>query len=192
MREFNQHLDKASLDALNALLGSKIQSILSPDCDVDFGSAVITVSSISIPLGPERFFVLNNDWTDTPKEYIDYFFLSAHVATEPQGTFYNPKPGPGGFNYKPDHLSLHLGPSASVIRVDILSATQKGASESVSYDAGLLIERCDGRKIAIVRLQSITGYLQIAHTSQDIAQAIAGLAVRSSVAGPNSTVNPAL
>ncbi|WP_242102014.1 hypothetical protein [Lysobacter sp. M2-1] len=190
MREFRQHLDKASFDALNVLLGSKIQSLFSPDCDVDAGSALITVPSVSIPIGLERFVVLDNDWADTPEEWINYFFLSARIANTPKDIFYNPNPGPGGTNYKSDHLSLHLGPTASVETIDVLCAAETGSEESVSYDAGLLIARRDGLRVAIVRQQSIAAFLQFAHTEQDIAQVTAGLDVRCTVAGHNNSFKP--
>lgn len=184
MKEFSQHLDPVSLDALVALSGSKIQSLLSHDGGIDAGSALITVASISIPMGPDRFLVLENDWADTPQECINYFFLSARIATAPKNIFYNPRPGPGGTCYQSDHLSLHLGSAASVERIGILCATDRGSAESVSYDAGLLIARCDGLEVAIVRQQSIAAFLQIAHTKQDIARVTAGLEVRLTVDGP--------
>jgi hypothetical protein len=43
MKEFRQHLDKASLDALGAHLGSKIQSFLISGGGIDARSAQITV-----------------------------------------------------------------------------------------------------------------------------------------------------
>lgn len=190
MKEFCQHMDEASIEALSVLLGSNIQSLFSPDCDIDVGSALITVPSVSIPIGPEKFIVLDSDWTDTPEEWINYFFLSARVASAPKDIFYDPNPGPGGANYKADHLSFHLGPTASVQSIEILCATETGLEESVSYDAGLLITRRDGLKFAIVRQQSITAFLQIAHTDQDIARVTTGLDVRRIVAGHNSSFKP--
>jgi hypothetical protein len=71
-----------------------------------------------------------------------------------------------------------------VERIDVLCATERGAAESVSYDAGLLMTRCDGLAVAIVRQQSIAAFLQIAHTKQDIARVAAGLDVRLTVGGP--------
>ncbi|WP_185814677.1 hypothetical protein [Xanthomonas sp. SS] len=190
MKEFRQHMDEASIEALNVLLGSRIQSLISPDCDLDLGSTLITVASISIPIGPERFIVLENEWTDTPEEWINYFFLSARIATAPKDIFYDPNPGPGGAKYKADHLRFHLGPRENLERVDVLCATEAGSVESVSYDAGLIITMRDGLKFAIVRQQSIAALLQIAHTEQDIARATAGLDVRCTVAGLNNSFKP--
>ena len=181
MQDYVQQLSAESLEALSALLDSRIQTVLSHDCDIDVGSSIITVGSLSIPIGKARFVIIENDWADTPENWIDYFFLSARTATEPLNIYYEPDPGPGGSNYKADHLSLHLGAQAQVTRIDVLSATEVGSEETVNYDAGLLITREDGTRLAIVRHESIAGFLDIAHTAGDITQLTTGLEVRMSL-----------
>jgi hypothetical protein len=178
MKEFRQHLDEASVEALGALCGSRIQSILAPDCEIDARSALITVSSVSIPIGPARFIVLGNEWADTPQEWMHYFFLSVRIAPAPQCISYNPDPGPAGARYKCDHLCVHLGPMERVEKIEVLCATETGSKERVAYDAGLVLTRADSHQIAIVREQSIAARLQIAHTRREIARVTAGLNVR--------------
>ncbi len=181
MNDVHQHLDTASHEALLVLAGSTIQFVLSADCEMQAGSALITVQTLSIPIGSNGFCVIANDWEDTPEEWIDYYVLSARIATEPDRIHYTPNPGPGGAHYRADHLGLALGAAARVGSIDILMATENGAAESVTYDAGLLISRADGLRIAIVRQQSIAGFLQIAHTEADIARVTTDLEVRCSV-----------
>ena len=188
MQDYQQHLSQESLDALSALLDSKIQSVLSHDCDIDAGSSILTVVSLSIPIGKARFVIIENDWADTPKNYIDYYFLSARTAPDPLNIHYEPEPGPGGSNYKADHLSLHLGAQAQVTRVDVLSATEVGSEESAYYDAGLVITREDGLRLAIVRQESISGFLHIAHAEPDIAALTTGLKVRMSLVSQQARI----
>lgn len=181
MLDFQQHLSQESLDALSVLLDSRIQSVISHDCDIDAGSSILTVASLSIPIGKSRFVIIENDWADTPKNCIDYYFLSARTAPNPLNIHYEPESGPGGSNYKADHLSLHLGAQAQVTKIDVLFATEIGSEESVCYDAGLVLTREDGLRLAIVRQESISGFLHIAHTEPDIAALTASLEVRLSL-----------
>ncbi|MBT2867787.1 hypothetical protein JQK19_11095 [Chromobacterium violaceum] len=181
MQNYQQHLSQESLDALSTLLDSKIQSVISHFCDIDAGSSILTVTSLSIPIGKAKFIIIDNDWADTPKNYINYYFLSIRIAANPSNIHYEPEPAPGGANYKADHLSLHLGAQAQVKRIDVLSASEVGPEESVDYDAGLLITREDGLRLAIVRQESISGFLQIAHTETEITTLTTGLDMRLSL-----------
>ena len=178
MDRFIRHLDEASLEAIDALRASNIQTLMSPDCDATAGSAVITVGAVSIPLQSGRFFILENDWADTPKEWIDYFMLTARTASEPHTVTFVPESGSGTAAYRADHMMLRLGASMGIERIDVFCAEEDGTNESVSYDAGIRVVRQDGTSFAIVREMSITGFLQIAHTEQDVAELTAGLHVR--------------
>ncbi len=174
MQEFCERLDEESIDALSLLLGSKIQVLWSPSCEIEAGSSVITVESISIPvkrdIGQNGFVIVRNDWSDTPVKALDYYFLSVRVDSVPRLIAYSPR--------KLDHLSLHLGAEAQVTKIEILEDSETAEQESVRYDAGLVITRCDGLRFAIVRQNSILGWLQIAHTESEIAQLTADLTVR--------------
>lgn len=181
MKNYTQELSSESFDALRHLLASKIQNVLSPDCSIAAGSSIITVSSLSIPIGQGRFAIFENDWGDTPAEYIDYFCLSVRIDLAPLAIYFEPNPAPKGFNYKSDHLSLSLGTQTQVAKIEVLSAIEIGSEETVKYDAGLLITRNDGLRLAIVREKSIAGFLQIAHTDSDIAMLTTDLKIRNSL-----------
>ncbi|HEU4951987.1 MAG TPA: hypothetical protein VFT46_08530 [Holophagaceae bacterium] len=188
MHDYRQHLSEESLEALSVLSESKIQSVLSHSCDIEAGSSILTVVSLSIPIGKRKFLIIENDWADTPRDWINYYFLSARIATSPANIWYESEPGRGGANYKGDHLTLHLGAQNQVARIDVLSAVEMGSRESVHYDAGLLITREDGLKLAIVRQESITGFLRIAYEARDITELTAGLIIRVSL-GPRRTLS---
>jgi hypothetical protein len=178
MDETTKHFDPESETALQLLLGAEIQSLLSENCDVSIGESLLEVMSVSIPIGGGRFIVIESDWADTPKDWLDYHLLTVRVAKGPRGIHYNHKPSENGASYKLDHLNVRLGAVARVSSIQILQANEEGASESVVYDAGLLVTRTDGLRFAIVRADSILGALNIAHTPKEFEQITRGLAVR--------------
>lgn len=178
MDETCKHFDPESEHALQLLLGAEIQSLLSESCDVAIGESLLEVMSVSIPIGDGRFIVIESDWADTPKDWLDYHVLSVRVVKAPRGIHYNHRPPKNSANYKFDHLSVRLGAVARVSSIQILQANEQGTSESVVYDAGFVVTRADGLRFAIVRVESILGALNIAHTPQDIEQITRGLAVR--------------
>ena len=178
MEEAIQRIDRESEKALASLAGCKIQTLLSESADVAAGQSLIEVMSVSIQLAKKRFLVIESDWGDTPKEWLDYHCLSARIAGAPRGIRYNPKPPKNGAHYANDHLSLRLGAEASVATVEVLEAHAAGERESVTYDAGILITRTDGLKVAVIRADSILGALLIVHAPSEIKQATADLKVR--------------
>ncbi|MDP2305631.1 MAG: hypothetical protein Q8P18_06360 [Pseudomonadota bacterium] len=184
MKLFSQQLDEESERAFEALSRSEIHTVLSASCEIRAGGSVLTVGSISIQIEPERFVVIENDWSDTPIEGIDYYFLSARIASSPKGIYFNPNWRPGGVGYHADHMSLNLGPLSRVARVDILEYCDEGTDESVRHDAGLLITRADGLVLSITREETISGNLEIAHRPEEIARAVSGLTLRKSFGGP--------
>jgi hypothetical protein len=178
MKLFTQHLSPESLAALQILEKSTIQSIISESCDINIGSSILTVQSISIQVNSECFIIIKNDWADTPLQAIDYYFLSADISSSPKNIFYEPNRERLGYNYKNDHTILHLGSERRIAQIEILEDYQKESLEEVQYDAGILITLFDGLQIAIVREQSITGFLEIAHTMEDIKRLTSELKVR--------------
>lgn len=181
MQQFTQHLSLESEEAFLALIGENIQSLFSPGCDLYAGDSKITVASISIPLGSTKFLIIENDWADTPKEYLDYYFLSARIADKPWNIFCQSFREKGGTNYKADHMTLHLGAQARVKRIDVYSTGDTGEQEVTAYDAGVLITREDGLRVAIVREESITGFLRIAHYEACISKLLSPLTLRKSL-----------
>ncbi|WP_444904944.1 hypothetical protein ACJJIU_09440 [Microbulbifer sp. CnH-101-E] len=161
--------------ALEELAGSEIQSLLSPWSDIDYGSSALLVQNVSILMSPKQFLVIENDWADTPKEAHDYYFLEAKVASEPLGIKVKDN-GKGNYTYFGDHTTLWLGAKTKVRSVSVLSDKYEGETEAVEYDAGILVELECGKRLAITRQESISGFLLINHA--DIEQEIDGLSVR--------------
>jgi hypothetical protein len=183
MNEFHQYLDQESLDGLLDLLGSEIQTFLSPDGEIwlnDYdGHNDLHVSSVSIPIGRDRFVVMRADWIDTPVDAIDYCILSVRIASTPLGIWYNPVIEADGlnYNYKSDHLRLKLGAVGQVAKIYILGESGIGPEELVRYDTGLIIVRADGLRLALV-WKGFAHFLCVAYTQPDIERLTASLAIR--------------
>ena len=167
MKVYRQKLSKESEAAIEKLVGRDINSILSPWCDLHYNSSIIELSHLSIQLGPREFFILENDWDDTPIEYHDYYFLEASIKPQPLDIKVKDE-GNKSFTFIVSHMTLRLGGNSKVIKVSILEDEYKGSKETVLYDAGLVIEQENGNKIAIVRQESISGFLEIAQSNNDI------------------------
>ena len=178
MDTFIKHLDQESLNVLSLLAASEIQFLYSPYAEIYAGQSLLSVESISIPVA-NSFIIIESDWlrtTDIDCLHHHDFWLRENSS--PKGLFYNSAREPVGVNFKNDHATLFLGARQKICKIDILTATESGVNETAEYDAGLIIERVDGLKIAIVRKESIAGDMFIAHNSADIEKITSGLAIR--------------
>lgn len=178
MNQIAQHLDNESDKALALLVGCRLQTLMSESSDIQVGSTLIEVLSVSMQLDKRCFIVIESDWDETPQEWMNFHRLSVRISESPKNIRYDTAPSGTGGNYYFDHFSLHFGAESPVATIEVLEATVEGERESVTYDAGLLITRQDGMKAAIVRVDSILGSLQIAHTAADIAAVTEGLVAR--------------
>ena len=177
MKIYRQQYSDQSIAALEDLVGSEIGSILSPWCDIDYGSSLLLTSHLSIGLEPRKFLILENDWSDTPIEYHDYYFMEAKIANVPLDINVKDE-GNEHLTYITDHITLRLGGNSVVNRVSVLEDEYIGEKEGVLYDAGILIEQDNGNKVAIIRQESITGFFEIAHSKSDIESLTKDLKVR--------------
>lgn len=173
-----QRFDRESERAITALIGHEIRCLLSESAGIHAGSSLLQVMSVSIQLDTKRFVVLDSDWADTPKDWLDYHVMAARLASAPKGIKYNPKPPRGGGNYGFDHVRLELKGRPAVVGIKVLEAGESGEHDSLAYDAGLVIQCADGTEVAIVREDSILGAMVIAHTPADIDRVTEGLRVR--------------
>ncbi len=178
MKSFTELIDKESEKALRELVKSQVQVLYSPSAHINFGSSLITVKNVSIQIGPKRFVIIENDWADTPKEWHDYYILKARISDRPKDIKVNESKNGKNWTYVMDHLSFHLGRLEKVTRVVVIEDQYSGEHESVQYDAGLLIEFNNNKRLSIVREQSITGFLEIAYISQEVQDSISGLKQR--------------
>ncbi len=155
-----------------------MQFLYSPSADINYGSSLLTVQNVSIQIGPKKFVVIENDWADTPCEWHDYYFLKARICDRPKDIKVNEIENGENWTYVMDHLSFHIGRLEKVSSVMVFEDRYSGEKESVQYDAGLVIEFNNDKRLSIVREQSITGFLEIAYVPQEVQDSIAGLKQR--------------
>jgi len=178
MDKFEKKIDNESELAIKELAKASIQFIYSPSADVYFGSSIITVQNISIQIGRKKFVIIENDWDDTPEEWLDYYFLRARISDRPKDVTVKDSGYGLGLSYTMDHLSFNLNNLKRVSSISILEYNYVGEKEEIRYDAGLAISLEDGSRISIVREESITGFLQIALIPQDNNKLIEDLKTR--------------
>lgn len=175
--------DAASDAALSLLSTSEIQFVYSQWCDVQAGRSTLTIQAAYIPIATARFISIETDWLlTTEPDGLHHHALVVRELSRPGEIFYEPHRLPGGANYRSDHTSLLLGAACPVARVDVLCAKETGETQTSEYDAGLLVTRRDGLRLAFVRQESISGFMQLAHDETGIAALTEGLTVRRSCA----------
>lgn len=81
---FKELLSEASKAALQELAASEIQTLKSVWSDIEYGESALVVQSVSILIAPKKYIIIDNDWSDTPKEAHDYYFLRVKVDTVPR------------------------------------------------------------------------------------------------------------
>ena len=158
MKTISAKIDRESETALKALVNNSTGLLFSPHADIHYGSSVIAVKHVSIPLDDDRFVVIECDWDETPEGY-DYYHLSARLADSPKDIENQRR----AWKY----LSLCFGAFQTAAAVEVLEAHFVFAEEAVRFDAGIRITLQDGIQIAIVCQESIAGLLEFAAMPED-------------------------
>lgn len=178
MKKYVKYIDDESVKALEKTLGMSVQSVLAPSARLYIGGSFVITQSVSMRIGVREFLILQNDWTDTPNEYLHYYFLGATISDRPKDILVKEQKSNACWSYFMDHFSLQLGARSRVVSIQVLESGCIGENESVAYDAGVLFCLENGRKFSITREESISGFLQISHAQKDIKDAISGLNIR--------------
>lgn len=178
MKTYTQEIDSVSQLAFKKLAECCLQFLYSPSVDLRLGSSCLLVYCVSIQIGKKEFVVVTNEWADTPKEYHNYYFLKARIEDRPRDVaVYNSSDG-SEWTYKMDHFSMCIGAVTNVKSVEILSDKYEGTKEAVEYDAGVLVNLEDQKRILILREESISGLLNVVTDSEEIREIVSDLEVR--------------
>ena len=173
------HIDEESDKALSLLSTSAIQFVISEWCEVHAGKSTLTLKTAYIQVSPTQFISIETDWLFTSEpDGLRHHEMILRTVSDPGKIFYEPARSPGGFNFKGDHASVCLGAKCNVSKVDVLVATETGPAQTSIYDAGVVITREDGLRIAMVRTESIAGFMDLAHESTGIETLCKGLKIR--------------
>jgi len=178
MKNFVQQFSQESKSALSLCVGRPIQSVLAPSCDLSIGSSIVTTQSVSIRIGDREFLVLKNDWADTPLEYHNYYFFEASISDRPDDIKVNVQKSAPCWSYEMDHFCLRLGAQSEISTIEVLEDRYDGKTESVQYDAGLIFSLANGNRFAITREESISGFMELSHTTESIREHEEALTVR--------------
>ena len=162
-------IDHESAAALKALLNSTVGTLLSPHAEMRYGSSIIAVKHVSIPLSEDRFVVIECEWDETAAGY-DYYRLSARLAEQPKDIEHRRRAW--------KHFSFSLGASQVVAAVEVLEEQLLIEEEALRFDAGVRITLQDGMQITIVRQESIAGLLEFAALPEDNAELASDLQTR--------------
>ena len=165
--EFVQLIADSGIDALRTVLGHDVFQIFTHALAIRGDQ--ITAADFSLALGNKSFCVIENDWADTPKAALDYYFLKATICDWPKGV--GRSVGPTGMEalLQPSSITLRT-PAAAVTSIVILEHRESHQDESVHYDTGIVFSRADGYRFALFAEQSIIGQLEFTDREDVIAR----------------------
>lgn len=134
------------------------------------------VPDVSIRLGPKCFLVINNDWNDTPKEYINYYKLEVSIEDRPQKI--RVEPYKECWSYHLDHMTFSLGPRQAIKSVSVYEDQYTENIESVKYDSAIHIVLSCEDQILTSPDQSISGLLTVTTSLAEINADLSALQLR--------------
>lgn len=139
------------------MLGQVVLDIFAPSTEV----SNLWVSAPSVSIRKDgRYLVIASDWRETPVQGLNWFTLSAELRGAPWDIPYTTTPD----NYirlKAPFSSIRIGPPKSPVEsILVLERGCSSGDEAVTYDSGLVFLLADGRRFAIVAMDSITGDLE--------------------------------
>jgi len=176
MNLYTEHISNAGLESLKNLADSRIQSLLSSHSEWRINGHYFLVPEVSIRLGPKRFLIINNEWKDTPKDFINYYKLEASIADRPQRI--KVEPYRDCWSYHLDHMTFALGRKQGIKSVSVLEDQYTENRESVRYDSAIHIVLEHENQVLISPDQSISGLLTITTDLTEIEADISTLKTR--------------
>ncbi len=158
MGKTTQKLDSKSEASLKKSIGRSIQTIMSGNFELDVEMKSIISTTISIGLGKNEYLIISNDWTDTPEEAIDYYFIDVKIDKEPADIKTKIDPNFGGsLVHYPNFSKIGLVASSELKEICEYEKYGEGDKETVKYDSSILFMRQDKLSFLIKNDDSITG-----------------------------------
>jgi hypothetical protein len=165
--EFAQLIADSGIDALRTVLGRDVFQLFTRAIEVR--GHQITATDFSLSLGNKSFCVIENDWADTPKTALDYYFLKATICDWPKGV--ERSVGPTGTEalLQPSSITLRT-PAAAVTSIVVLEHRESFEDESLRYDSVIVFSRADGYRFALFAERSIIGQLEFTDSEDAISR----------------------
>ena len=162
---FEARFSDESIDALRKILGLSVLQIFSPGLDVE--DAYISSPNFSIPLDGKGYVVIEIEWLETPKHYLDYYQISASFSRKPKGVSVGNEEGIGEvLNYPISSITLR--PLSPVVKITIHEQKDSEDDESIAYDRTIIFHREDGGKFSISAHDSIADLLDFTKDKAEI------------------------
>ena len=177
MKNFIQYLDTSSERALRSAVGKGV-GFLFPEAWLDVNREGILVSSVSISLGHKSYLIVENDWADTPIDYLDYYLFSASLSDKPKDIKVTEDSGPGWLHH---HVStIHTWSPTIIDKVSIYEFSESTEEESVRYDSAILFNYENGQ-ILLTADQSISGNIEVNHKPEVINEIVGTMIFRKEI-----------
>ncbi len=146
---YEARLSEETIAALRSILGETIYQIYAPT--LEMGGKWALAPSLSLHREGVGYVVIENEWMETPTEFIDYWQISARRSQSPKDIKTRiGENGAGDILYYPSHINLAFSESA-INRIAVHEETWSNIEnqESVAYDHALIFYREDGYRFCI-------------------------------------------
>ena len=160
MKKYQEHIGKEGEKILKSAIGKQIQVLWSPGFTLDLDHPNIVTNSLSIGLDSKEYLIIDNDWYDTPNNYLDIYTMEVSLSDEPAGIEVTKKESGGNIIHYPVS-SLCLGKSSSIATIKVFEIIEELEEESVEFDAGILFIREDNLQFFVTPERTISGALEI-------------------------------
>ena len=177
---YEARISEEGILALRKLLGVSVSQLISPALEV-YGH-FISSPSFSISLGDNGYLVIENSWLETPKEYIDYWSISARYSDLPKDIKVEMVEGIENVMQFPVS-SVHIQPASRIIKISIYEAkwSDSECEESVIYDQAVVFQQEEGKRFCIMANQSIADLLDFTNHEEEIKAIIGEIACRKEI-----------
>lgn len=176
---YEARISEEGISALRKLLGVSIYQLFSPALEVH--DRFITSPNFSLPLCGNEYLIMQNSWLETPKEYIDYWSISAHCSTLPKDIKVVMEEK-GQVIVHPVSC-IYLLPASRIVKISIYEAkwSDSECEESVVYDHAVVFHPENGIRFCIMANQSIADLLDFTNHAEAIELIVQGHTCRKEI-----------
>jgi len=151
---------------IQRLVGLPVTTLLCSSVDVN--ECFVRAPYFAFSLNKNEFLIIDNDWDETPKNYLEYYKMGISVSDSlgnVEVTDFE------GFKNVLDGVcTVQLGPRRKIISVSIREQRGQGDQESIHCDAGLIFRFEDGSCFYIAPEDSISGYLEFSSNREAVTE----------------------
>ncbi len=185
MKVFQEQNTEEKLQELVGIIGRTIQQLFLPEISIDVPQKSIKFFSCSIPI-EENYLIIQNDWNDTPKEYLDYYNLKILLSATSKDLKIEKYGDTEAFSYPTSTISL--GAASPISKIEIYQYEENGDDESVLYDRAIIISRDDSLQILFTVDDNIAGQVEFSSNDKLISEVREDLRCRAQITKKGITI----